>query len=51
LVGASAINWPGAGLTRANGSIVAVSPDRRVSIYNGSSGDAHAVVDILGYYR
>ena len=32
LTGASAVNWPAAGHTRANGSIVAVGTDRR---YNG----------------
>lgn len=50
LVGASAINWPGAGYTRANGLITSISADRRMSIYNGSAGPVHAIVDTLGYY-
>ena len=49
LVGASAINWPGAGYTRANGLITSISADRRMSIYNGSAGPVHAIVDTLGY--
>ena len=51
LVGASAINWPGAGYTRANGSIVAVPPNLRVSVFNGSTAGTHAIVDTLGYYK
>lgn len=47
---ASALNWTRPGTTRANASIVAVSSDRAVRVYNGS-GSADAVVDVLGYYR
>ncbi len=51
LVGASALNWPGPGYTRANASIVAVPADRRVSIYNGSAAGNHAILDTLGYFK
>jgi hypothetical protein len=50
LTGASALNWPSAGYTRANGSIVAVPADRRLSIYNGSTA-THTTLDTLGYYK
>lgn len=51
LVSASVVNWPGAGFSRANGSVVGISADRSVTIYNGSSATAEAIVDVLGYYR
>lgn len=51
LISASTINWPGPAYTRANATIVAISPDRQVTIYNGSSGPADALIDTLGYYR
>ncbi len=47
---ASALNWTNAGTTRANASVVAVSSDRQLRIYNGS-GSADALLDVLGYYR
>ena len=47
---ASTINWPGAGYSRANGTVVAISPDRRVTLYNGSTGPTDALIDTLGYY-
>ena len=50
LVPASALNWPASGYTRANGSIVAISPGRQVDIYNGSPS-ADVLIDTLGYYR
>ena len=50
LVDASAINWPGPGYTRANGSVVEISPSRQVHVYNGSSTPTSAVIDLLGYY-
>ncbi|HEX6351964.1 hypothetical protein [Actinophytocola sp.] len=37
------------GQTRANAVTVALSPDRRVTLYN-SVGTTHVVVDIAGYY-
>jgi hypothetical protein len=50
LTGASALNWPKAGHARANGSIVAVPPDRRLAIYNGST-PTHTTLDTHGYYK
>ncbi len=50
LVGASALNWPAAGYTRANGSVTEIGASRDVKIYNGST-PVHALVDILGFYR
>lgn len=47
---ASVINWPGAGYTRANGSVVGISTDRKVSIFN-SSAPADGIIDTLGYYK
>jgi hypothetical protein len=44
------VNWPKAGHTRANGSIVAVPPDRRLAIYNGST-PTHTTLDTHGYYK
>lgn len=51
LVTASTINWPAAGYNRANGTIVAVSGDRHVIVYNGSATPADALIDTLGYYK
>ncbi|MFM2437580.1 MAG: hypothetical protein RLZ55_391 [Actinomycetota bacterium] len=50
LPSASAINWPAAGYSRANASVVQTSADLRVSIYNGGA-PAHTLIDVLGYYR
>lgn len=47
---ASVINWPGAGYTRANGSVVGISTGRQVSIFN-SSAPADGIIDTLGYYK
>lgn len=51
LVDASAINWPGVGYSRANGSVVGISPERKVTMHNGSTGPAEAIIDTLGYYK
>ena len=51
LPGASALNWPAAGYTRANASTVGISGARTVSIYNGSAGTLDVLIDTLGYYR
>lgn len=50
LVSASAINWPGAGFSRANGSIVSVGRGREVVVYNGSGAAVDAIIDVFGYY-
>lgn len=51
LVDASTINWPGAGYSRANGTIVAISGGREVTVYNGSGTPTDALIDTLGYYK
>lgn len=48
---ASVLNWAAGGSTRANGSIVGVSDQRQVKIYNGCGEGNHVVLDVLGYYR
>ncbi|MDQ1245874.1 MAG: hypothetical protein QG597_241, partial [Actinomycetota bacterium] len=50
LVDASVLNWPAAGYTRSNGTMVAISDQRQVRVYLGS-GKADAIIDVLGYYR
>lgn len=51
LPGTSTVNWPSAGYTRANGTMVQLPPDRSVSVYNGSTGSAHVIVDTVGYFQ
>lgn len=51
LPGASTVNWPTAGYTRANGSQVSISPGRQVTVYNSGAGTAQAIVDTLGYFK
>ena len=51
LVDASTINWPGAGYSRANGTIVAINGSREVTVYNGSTTPTDALIDTLGYYK
>lgn len=51
LATASTINWPGPGYSRANGTVVGISADREVSLYNGSTSPTDALVDTLGYYK
>ena len=51
LVDASVINWPGAGYSRANGSVVGVPASRQLTVYNGSGGPADTLIDTLGYYQ
>ncbi|MDQ1248401.1 MAG: hypothetical protein QG597_2773 [Actinomycetota bacterium] len=48
---ASLLNWPGAGSTRANASVVGVSPAREVRVYNGASTPTDVLIDINGYYK
>ena len=51
LVSASLLNWPQAGYTRANASMVGVSPAREVKLYNGSGAPTDVLIDINGYYK
>lgn len=50
LPGASVLNWPGDGYTRANAGFVGVAADRSVTLYNGG-GDSHALLDVVGYFK
>lgn len=50
LPGASVINWPSAGYTRANATVVGISADRKVTIFN-SSLPTDGIIDTLGYYK
>jgi hypothetical protein len=40
-----------AGQTRANNAVVALSDQGEVAAYEGSTGDAHFVLDVVGYFR
>ena len=51
LPNASVLNWPTGGYTRANASVTQVSVARTVSLYNGSSTNLDAILDVNGYYR
>ncbi len=51
LTPASTLNWPGAGYTRANGSVVGVDANRSVKFYNGASTPTEVLLDINGYYQ
>lgn len=50
LPGASVLNWPGDGYTRANAGFVGVSNTRSVTLYNGG-GDSDAILDVVGYFK
>lgn len=49
--GASTLNWPAAGYTRANGAQVSISPARQVTVYNSGAGTAQVIIDTLGYFK
>ena len=51
LVGASVSNWPAAGYTRANATMVGASPDERINLYNGAATPTDVLIDINGYYK
>lgn len=46
----STLNWTRAQQTVANGHVTTVSPDRRVDLALTSSGSAHLVLDVTGYF-
>ncbi|MDQ1247441.1 MAG: hypothetical protein QG597_1811, partial [Actinomycetota bacterium] len=48
--GASTLNWPAPGYTRANGTTVGISPTRHVNIYNSAGTPTNVLIDINGYY-
>lgn len=47
---ASSLNFA-SGRSVANLAVVPVGADGRISVFNGSGGSVHVLVDILGYYR
>ena len=50
-LGASTINWFGAGQTLANGVVLAVNDNRKVTIVAGNAaGSAHCIIDVTGYW-
>jgi hypothetical protein len=51
LPSASVLNWPSGGYTRANASVTQVALPRTVTLYNGSSTNLDAILDVNGYYR
>lgn len=51
LTNASIINWPAADHTRANASMLRKNASNGgFHVYNGSGTEAHAIVDLLGYF-
>jgi hypothetical protein len=51
---ASTINWSATGQVVANGSTVKLNTDRQIKLFNGRSGSAGFIIDIIditGYYR
>lgn len=50
VVGASTINWTGAGASVANGGVVKLGGDRQLRVFCEVSG-ADVIVDISGYFR
>ena len=48
---ASSINWSAAGQILANGQLAPLDADRRIRVFAGGGGTAHALVDVQGYYR
>jgi hypothetical protein len=47
---ASSLNFA-SGRSVADLAVVPVGADGRISVYNGSGGSVHVLVDVLGYYR
>jgi hypothetical protein len=50
-VDASTINWSAPGQSLANGVILAVDAQRRLTIVAGGGGSSHVVIDVTGYFR
>lgn len=50
-VDASTINWSAAGQVLANGVILALDDQRRLTIVAGGGGTTHVLVDVTGYWR
>ena len=49
-IGASSINWTGAGVTIANGGVVKLGGDRQLRVFCEVSA-ADVILDVTGYYR
>lgn len=50
-VDASTINWSAPGQVLANGVILALDDQRRLTIVAGGGGTTHVLVDVTGYFR
>jgi hypothetical protein len=49
---ASTLNFAATDSALANGAIIGVSTNAQdLSVYNGSNGTAHAVIDVTGYFQ
>ncbi len=50
-VDASTINWSAPGQSLANGVILALDDQRRLTIVAGGGGATHVLIDVTGYFR
>lgn len=50
-VDASTINWSAPGQALANGVILALDDQRRLTIVAGGGGTTHVIIDVTGYFR
>ncbi len=50
VISASTINWSHSDQTMANGIIVGVDDERRITLIAGGGGSTHIIVDITGYF-
>ncbi len=50
VISASTINWSHSDQTMANGIIVGIDEERRITLIAGGGGSTHIIVDITGYF-
>ena len=50
-VDASTINWSAPGQSLANGVILALDDQRRLTVVAGGGGSTHVIIDVTGYFR
>ena len=50
VISASTINWSHSDQTMANGIIVGIDDERRITLIAGGGGSTHIIVDITGYF-
>ncbi len=50
VLGASAINWAGSGVTVANAGVSKLDGSRHVKVFAGGSGTTHFIIDVTGFY-